>query len=114
MDAVCDDFPDLCMLMLGIAAQRGQERRDRPRPQAVQHPLALAPGLHEAGTAQVLQMLRGIGDRQPGQFGQPFHRAFTLRDVFKQGQAMGLPQRLGDLGKRVDALGRLRAVWRVH
>ncbi|MNV84678.1 hypothetical protein D3C71_1785710 [compost metagenome] len=59
-------------------------------------------------------MLGGVGDRQPREFRQAFHRAFALRDVFKQGQAMGLPEGLGDLGKRIEALGRLRAVGRIH
>lgn len=105
MDAVGDDLAHFGVLMLGAGAQGGQQRGDGAVAQPVQHALAVAARLHQAGAAQVLQMLGRIGDAQSGQFGQPLHGALALGHVFQQDQPVGMAQGLGDLGQRLETLG---------
>ncbi len=99
LQAVVDHAVHLAALVVGIVAERGQQVAQRTLTTAVEDALAIASGLNQAGTAQLLQMLGGIGYRQPGQFGQALHGALALGDVLQQGQAMGMAERAGDLGQ---------------
>ena len=114
MNAVGDDFLDLGALVFGITAQRRQQLGHRPRAQTRYRTLAVAAGLYQAGTAQLLQVLGGIGHRQPGQFSQAFHGALALGDVLQQHQPVRVPQGLGDLGERIEMLGGIGIGGGVH
>jgi hypothetical protein len=74
-------------LLLRIHVQRSQQLHDGAATQAVQHALAVAPGLHETGAPQLLQMLGGVGHGQARQLDQLLHRMFAVRDLAEQAQA---------------------------
>jgi hypothetical protein len=50
---------------------------------------------------KLLQVLRGISDRNPGAGGETFNRAIALRQMLKQLKAMAMGHRLRNLGKGV-------------
>ena len=60
--------------------QGRQQVEDRVIRQPVEHELAVAPGRDQSGAPQVLEMLRGVGDREPGALGQRFDAALALGD----------------------------------
>ena len=65
--------------------------------------LALAPRSDKAAAPHVLQMLRGIGNRQASSIGKNLNAALTLSKLLQQLKAMGMPQRFRDrseLGKQ--------------
>ena len=53
----------------------------------------------EAGAAQVLEVLRGVGDGEPRQLGQRLHAALALGNELKQLKAVLVGDRLRDGGK---------------
>lgn len=99
------DLAYLGMLERQEAPQCFQQRCHRPGPQAVQHTFAIATRLHDARALELLQMLRGIGDRHAGQLRQLFDRAFFLGNVFKQRQTMGMAQGPGDVCQGGEVIG---------
>ena len=67
--------------------------------QAVEHELGLPPRCHEPRTPQVLQVLRGVGDREAGPFRQRLDAALALGHELQQLEAMLVRHRLGDGGE---------------
>ncbi len=53
--------------------------------------LTVAARGHQPGTPQLLEMLRGIGNRQAGPLRQRFDATLALGDMLKQIQPMGVP-----------------------
>lgn len=61
----------------------------------VQHKLSLAARDHKAGAAQMLEVLRGVGDGEPAARGQRLDAAVALRHEFEKLKAMLVRDRLG-------------------
>ena len=53
----------------------------------------------EAGAPELLEVLRGVGDRQPDPLGQRLDAALALRQMLEQLEPVGMPQRPGDPGE---------------
>jgi len=56
---------------------------------------------YQPGSAQVLQVLRSIGDGEPGAFGQRLHAALALGDELEQFEPVLVSQGFGD-GSELD------------
>ena len=101
------DALDLADVALGHLVHRRKHGQHRVVRQAVEHELGLPPCCDQPRTPQVLQMLRGVGDREPGAFGQRLHAALALSDELEQLEAVLVGDRLrhgGELDVEV-ALG---------
>lgn len=62
--AVGHQATDLAAVVLRHGPERIEQPGDRRGAEPVIHMLAIAPGRNETGAAQLLQMLRSVGDRQ--------------------------------------------------
>ena len=88
--------PTLRSATLCIAGEHGQDGVIR---EAVEHELGLPPRRDEPGAAQVLQVLRGVGDREARALGEHLHAALALGDQLQQLEAVLVGDRLGDGGE---------------
>jgi len=78
--------------------------------QTVKDPFALASTLNEGRAAKKLQVPGCVRHGQPGPGGEVFDAPLALAEMFEQFEAMGVPERLSDLGKTdEDALFRTEA-----
>ena len=99
MEVAAQDALDLTKVALGHFVHPRQHSQDGVVRQAVEHELGLPPRRDEAGTPQVLQMLRGVGDRKPRTLRQRLHAALALGDELQQLEAVLIGDRLGDGGE---------------
>ena len=90
---------DLSDIVLGNLPQCCEHIENGVIGEAIANELTLAPRGHESDAPQMLEMLRGVGDRQSGFLRQNLHAALALPELFKQFQAMGMPQGLRDGGE---------------
>ena len=58
----------------------------------------------QSGPPQVLEVLRGVGDREPGEGGEGFDAAFLLGKEFQQFQTVAVGQGLPDIGQAGEKL----------
>ena len=94
---------DFGQIALGDLAQRCQQVEDSVIGKPIINEFAVAPGCHKAGAPHVLEMLRGIGNRQTCALRQNLDAALALGDLFQQLKAMGMPERFrnnGELGEQ--------------
>ena len=90
---------DLGHVALGDPAQRRQQFENGVVGQPVVDELSVAPVCHQAGAPHLLEMLRGVGDRQAGAIRQHLDAALALRQLLQQLEPMGMPERFRDGGK---------------
>lgn len=95
---IYDTF-DLCQLALGKLPDHPDEAKHSGIGQTVIHPETLFAGDYEMSITQGLQVLRGIGDRQPGFSGQILNAAFTLRQHVHQFQPVRVRNSPDNAGK---------------
>ena len=68
--------------------------------QAIDHALAVALRADQAGTAQLLQVLRGVRHGKANPLGQRFDAARPLGQLLDQFDPVLVAERLGHLGQR--------------
>jgi hypothetical protein len=74
--------------------------------QAINHAFAVALRADQPGTAQLLEVLRGVRHGEADPLGQRFNAARTLRQLLNQLHAVLVAERFGHLGKcRTDGTG---------
>ena len=79
---------DLGRTSFGDAPERGQQFENCVVRKAIEHELAFAPDSKQPCTAHLLQVLRGIGDRQSGAVGEDLNAPFALRKLLKKSEPM--------------------------
>src|SRR5215475_8694825 len=90
---------DLSDVAFGNLSQRREHIENSVIGQAVPNVLAVAARGHEPGAPQMLQMLRGVGDRQPRFLRQILDAALALSELFQQLEAVRMAQGLRDGGE---------------
>ena len=90
----------------GVARARGGPRSGTQqadhrilRCQAIIDAFPFPPALHQARAAEKLKVSGGVGDRQTGAPGKVFHATLTLAEMLEQFEAMGMAERLRNLGE---------------
>ena len=83
-------------MMLGHGSQTCQQFDDVVSGQPVEHLRPLLAAADQAGLAQLLEVLRGVGNRQPRDLRQGIHAAFALGQELQQFQPVSITQRLAD------------------
>ncbi|SJM31226.1 hypothetical protein BQ8482_180454 [Mesorhizobium delmotii] len=96
--SVVDELTDLLAPMVRKASQGRQHVFDWPICQTIEHAFPVSPGLHQAGPLEVLKMLRGVGQRDPGKLRQLFYRQFAVGNVAEENQPVCMSQRSGEIG----------------
>jgi hypothetical protein len=61
--------------------------------------LPLSPAAHQARAAQKLKVSGRVGERQTGAGGKALHAALPLAEMLQQFEAMGMAERLRNLGE---------------
>jgi hypothetical protein len=69
------------------------------RREAVIDALSLSSAVHQTRAAQKLKVSGGVGDCQTGAPGKVFHATLTLAEMLEQFEAMGMAERLRNLGE---------------
>src|SRR5215470_16196855 len=67
--------------------------------EAIAHEFAFTPRGHEPDAPQMLEMLRGVGHRQPRFLCQNLNAALALPELFEQLKTMSMTEGLGDGGE---------------
>jgi len=80
-------------------AQRCQQVEDGVIGESIVNEFARAPVRHKAGASHVLEMLRGIGNRQARALRQNLDAALALSKLLQQLKAVLMPERFRDNGE---------------
>ena len=86
-------------IALGDPAQRCQQVEHGVVGKPVVDEFAVTPISNEASAPHVLEMLRGVGNRQACALRQNLDAALPLGKLFQQLKAMGMPERFRDNGE---------------
>ena len=85
---------DLGRTAFGDAPERGQQFENCIVCKAIEHELAFAPDSKQSCAAHLLQVLRGIGDRQFGAIGEDLDAPLALRKLLKKSKPVRVRRRL--------------------
>src|SRR5579863_9956260 len=102
-----DNTVDLGNVALGEPSQCRKNIQYAVVGQCVINESSLTARRQQSRSSQMLQVLGGVRDRQPGAARQNLHRALTLRKLFQQFEAMRMAERFRDRGE----LGEQRLFW---
>ena len=94
-----DKLFHLCQMAFRDIAQLVHQRHDIFVAEAVVDRHAFLACRDQSRLTQLLQVLRGIGDRQSGNPGQRIHAALALGEEFEQLEPVGAGERLADARK---------------
>ena len=102
-----DDSLHLRDVGLADAAERREQAHDRVARQAVIDVQPLLPPDDQARLAELLEVLRGVGDRDPGEGGELVDAALALGEELEELQPGRARERRADAGERLEdgALG---------
>ena len=94
------DLLNFRSIALAYTPERSQEENNfLIASQAVEHPFAVASGLRQPRTPQYLEVTRGVGEGQAGSSREILDAPLALSQVFQQFQAVGVAERLCNLGQ---------------
>jgi hypothetical protein len=90
-EITADDSHNLSNISFCNAAQRGQKFENGIIGKPIVNEFAVTPIGHQAGVPHVLEMLRGVGNRQARPIRKHLNAALSLGKLLQQLEAVGMP-----------------------